>query len=137
MSRDYNSSTMPKGRGVVDPYEPNENNYYRTWQIQQRNSKPHIRNTELPPPPYYQPSSDGSQGRGYHFVEHVYESPKFDHRDMPSSPSGDLTNGSAQYFELDPEVISSHSMPRRHDTIDSDPRWIRRESGPDGMISPR
>lgn len=100
-ARGYTVSEVEKHRNSLDPYNTSENNYYRTWQLQQRAHKQSIQGTELPPPPY-NPVSASNDVRDSRYVEHVYESPKFDRRDVSASESGDLTH--AQYFELDPEA---------------------------------
>ena len=103
-SRSYAPTDAEKERGSLEVYNPGENNYYRTWQLQQRAGKQTtIQGSELPPPPYH-PVSTSSDGRDSRYVEHVYESPKFDRRDMTgTSGSGEIAH--AQYFELDPDAV--------------------------------
>ena len=55
----------------------------------------------MPPPPY-QPNSNCTCEEDERYIEHVYESPKFDRHTMPSV---DDANSRASYFELDPEVV--------------------------------
>ena len=148
-SRPYGSATLSKSRDPMDPYGINENNYYRTWQLQRNKPK----NADLPPPPYH-PVSTGSDGQDYRYVEHVYESPHFDRRDMGvGGPRGDMTPGhnigprgdmipqcsaelsptGQQYFVLDPdaEVAQCHGAAQRSRTNPTDPRelheigWIK------------
>ena len=141
--RDYNSATIQKSRDQMDPYGTNENNYFRTWQLPQRSGRS-IKNSELPPPPYVPAStlSGGSDSSRYRHVEHVYESPKFDRREMAQSGSGDLTTGSAQYFELDPEAanMGQRSLPRSghaQPDIDNDLSWMAHDEQPENSFSPR
>ena len=90
---------LPPG---VDPYRQNE--YYRTWQIQQRNQGgPGGRGEPLPPPPY-QCTNTGT-GQGQRYSEHVYESPKFDRHELSpalSDVQSELSH--VKYFELDPST---------------------------------
>ena len=73
-----------------------ENNYYRTWQLQQHhNHKPYSEELRSPPP---------YGGDMLPHTEHIYESPKFDHKDYSQGINGDgydEETGGAQYYELD------------------------------------
>ncbi len=134
--RDYSGNTIQKSHDPnVDPYGCNENNYFRTWQLPQRTGRS-AKNTDLPPPPYN--ASQNSNDPRYRHVEHVYESPKFDRREIPQSSSGDLTNGSAQYFELDPDAVTNGNLPHGSQTnpdVNSEFHWLAQEEQPEVMFS--
>ena len=108
------------GSQVIKAYDPynaaGENNYYRTWQLQRHGGVKEGRDLPIPPPPYHhQVSTHSSNGADPRYVEHIYESPKFERRQFPEEPGatgagggiGDF-NPSQQYFELDPEAVSKH-----------------------------
>ena len=140
---------------MYDPYETNENNYYRTWQLQQRahhqqqqqqqlqhQQQRASKQGELPPPPYHPISTSSSEQCRY--VDHVYESPKFDRRDFPGSCSSEGGYGSQQYYELDPDVVDSQiqQQPIPHhrqakNSLTGDICWMRRDDIPEVMMSPR
>lgn len=77
---------------------PIENQYLRTWQLQH----PHKSHCE--------PTLYGRDGGVHHdsvpYVEHIYESPKFDHKDYSSPEDA----GDAQYYELDPSGENSGTL---------------------------
>ncbi len=93
-----------ESRGVPAPpgeaYLPNENDYYRTWQLQRHGpvqGSQHESSSSYPLAPSSPHSIVGdNNGSKYMFnqVEHIYESPKFERRDM-------------QYYELDPSAVQS------------------------------
>ena len=94
-----------------------ENDYYRTWQLQRH-------------PPGGRPACGVPHTSAHgHFgamdrhpvVEHIYESPKFERKEMALTcvPPGDCGNNNmdgstvrahTQYFELDPEEVQMHSQ---------------------------
>ena len=98
------------GSQVIKSYDPygsaGENNYYRTWEMQRHGMKDG-RDIPVPPPPY--PSSVPTNGDGINprYVEHIYESPKFERRQFSDEQPGGEFGPTQQYFELDPEVVSS------------------------------
>lgn len=107
----------------MDPYGINENNYYRTWQLR---NKP--KNAELPPPPYH-PVSTSGDGQDTRYVEHVYESPHFERREIAHNPSAvELSPTGQQYFVLDCEAeVPSHlsQRPCLADPRDTEIGWIK------------
>ena len=116
-----NHRGYPPGDKACEPLDPSaaaamaiggpggmENNYYRTWQLQQHHHQKPYPGEHRSPPPY---GGGGGVGGGdtLPYVEHIYESPKFDHKDYSSAGVGDVydeeVNG-AQYYELDPTTES-------------------------------
>jgi hypothetical protein len=108
-----------ESRGVPslpgEAYMPNENDYYRTWQLQRHAPAQNTPSSHYPYPPHSpRPSGDnGHDGEGskYTFnqhdqVEHIYESPKFARRDV-------------QYYELDPSAVQSDTESSRTNTLAS------------------
>ena len=104
----HDSTAKPPG-DATDQYQSatsSENDYYRTWQLQR-----HAVPRPVGPPRGVPPSYSDQLGRG-RYVEHIYESPKFDRRDTgyddESLPVGasDRT-GPSEYFELDVHAINS------------------------------
>ena len=104
-----------------------ENDYYKTWQLQQRSRGGSVappsdypEHVLGPPQTYRALSTDSSfSAQNSRYSEHLYESPKFDHRD-DSFPEADVGGGGcgggggghAKYFELDPESDVRTGMPR-------------------------
>ena len=104
-------------------YPPPANDYHPAYDVQQNI----VRNTidmELPLPniPSHGLSFSHNYGDDNRYVEHVYESPKFEHGDADDLPQyphvtkGEhtITNNKqvapphvTQYYELDPEVLPS------------------------------
>ena len=103
----YAGSQMVKS---YDPYgSAGENNYYRTWEMQRHGMKDG-RDLPIPPPPYpHHPSLTSSSGDGVNprYVEHIYESPKFERRQFSEEQPNVEFSPTQQYFELDPEVVTS------------------------------
>ena len=91
-------------------YQSMGNDYYRTWQLQRHLS------SDLGPPPYCEQARLAAGGK-VPYVEHIYESPKFDRRDETMAHHGrDITaySGSrthqsddvpTEYYELEPESL--------------------------------
>ena len=93
---------LPKPPNTLDGLPPPENDYSRTWQMQRHQ---HGRNS-LPLPPGYNQTIDPRNPNGRNYDQHVYESPKFEHREMhSSSEAGSEPGVNAQYYELDPEAV--------------------------------
>ena len=82
----------------IDPYTSNENDYFRTWQLQRHAQARNPIDVDYPSNTVrtHDDTKQFGFGGGYGHVEHIYESPKFDRRDV-------------QYFELDPSVC--HQQP--------------------------
>ena len=78
-------------QGMPDPYTANENDYFRTWQLQRHAQARSPVDMDYPSNTVRPRDEPNKFGFGYGHVEHIYESPKFDRRDV-------------QYFELDPTV---------------------------------
>jgi len=106
----HETTTKPPAE-PADQYQSatsSENDYYRTWQLQ-RHALPR---TAAPPrgiPPSYSDQL-GASGRG-RYVEHIYESPKFDRRDTrygdDCSPGAADRTVPSEYFELDVHAINA------------------------------
>ena len=115
-----------KADASTEYFVPNsENDYYKTWQLQQRARG----GSGIPPPPppaaqndcpdhalgpppqtYRALSTDSSfSAQNSRYSEHLYESPTFDHHDVLYP---DADGGHAKYFELDPEGDARTGMPR-------------------------
>ena len=80
-----------------------QNDYYRTWQLrhggsgyatggQSQNMAPNLARIHSLPARSY--STGGGQKYNYEPVEHIYESPKFERREI-------------QYYELDPSSVQA------------------------------
>ena len=99
------------GSQVIKSYDPygsaGENNYYRTWEMQRHGLK-EGRDLPIPPPPYHHTSAASSNGDGTNprYAEHIYESPKFERRQLSDEQHSCEFGPTQQYFELDPEVVS-------------------------------
>ena len=105
-SGDTMSSSRPTTVSTLDQYPSQENDYYRTWQMQRHALSgpggvimPGSHGFHPPYPGHAQtlPHDTSGPGTKYTFqpVEHIYESPKFERRDI-------------KYYELDP-TASSHN----------------------------
>lgn len=92
-----------------------ENDYYRTWQLQRHPAG------GRPPCSLPHTSAHGHMASldRHPVVEHIYESPKFDRKEMALVPYNESGNnnsdvapprGPTQYFELDPEEIQMHNQ---------------------------
>ncbi|ELU12151.1 hypothetical protein CAPTEDRAFT_204696 [Capitella teleta] len=88
-----------------------ENDYYRTWQLQRHPAG------GRPPCSLPQTSAHGHITDHHEVVEHIYESPKFDRKEMGLIQMNETGNnnsdplaprGHTQYFELDPEEVHMH-----------------------------
>ena len=96
-----------------DPYKSHDNlnsqsnAYFRTWQLQ----RPHADNCNIQmeqPPPYL----EGDQMEHHtmsRFVDHIYESPKFEHA-ARTHASRNMSESSSGYFEVDQRLTQSHSL---------------------------
>lgn len=129
------SKSLQSTRSTDANYSSAENDYFRTWQLQRQVVPPSCsaaaagaapsaagqRFTVLRACPAGQFAGGGGGGCGAEpggqcggrrvVIEHIYESPKFERRDL-SSPEGADTPGQQpgtplQYHELDPRVARS------------------------------
>ena len=112
---------------TADYFGPNaENDYYRTWQLQQRSHGGTMLTTpgecmehsHGPPQTYRALSTDSSfSAQNSRYSEHLYESPKFDHQEMQMQ---DVDGGHVKYFELDPETeahLGKHGLSRDSNAV--------------------
>lgn len=141
------STQRCKNPHLLDPYR--ENQYYRTWQLQQRaagggRSPGGVTNSSQSPPPPYDPVNIGTgsttdqDGR---YVEHIYESPKFERHEI--SPHGDgggpgeqhaHAHAHVKYFELDPNVSALHKGNSSRDNLSTSTSGYRSDSLPTDRV---
>ena len=106
-----NCNSVPRSKGsIIDPYR--ENTYYRTWQLQHRGCNRAPSGVNAAPPPPYDPVTlvGGGTNQNARYSEHIYESPKFERREM--APHGTEEPSSVKYYELDINDMNTTSPGR-------------------------
>nr|UCK81578.1 Gal-binding and CUB domains containing receptor 15 [Arenicola marina] len=119
-----------------------ENDYYRTWQMQQqqRACAGRTPSASLPPPPYRPLSTDSSfsvanSGR---FAEHIYESPKFDRHPYEAAAGTDSGEGlppGGKYFELESDAVHFGRRQSSRDVLNEPP--VATHNSDASLLSPK
>ena len=87
-----------------DAYPCQENDYFRTWQLQRHHSVG--RGSSMPPLSPLSSSYDTMETGKRRTVEHIYESPKFERKERPVGEESEQ-GSNVQYYELDPEAVGN------------------------------
>lgn len=108
------SNQLSKSAEILDPYQ-GENAYSRTWQMHSH---------QYPEGNY---DTDIKAYNGGRYVEHVYESPKFERKEYPHEGTMSSSGPSVQYYELEAEnlppdgtgvrVVDEQRVPSRNPLI--------------------
>ena len=111
-----------------------EQTYFRTWQLRHGGAgiQPGVHGYvgQIPPPPP-PPSYPDTSNYNARYVEHVYESPKFERKSVDSCLNGDDISHT-KYYELDPQLGGCSTHPGRSNTVSNQPQVVRQSSWASG-----